>query len=95
MIAAKYMRANLRIIHFNENQKEKGSLPYHSNGADSRFSRLEIEFLHFLNYNLFVEEPEQLVWWAKTWEDQPVKQQQQHQQEVIFSTPYELQSSNR
>ncbi|CDH56723.1 60s ribosomal protein l30 [Lichtheimia corymbifera JMRC:FSU:9682] len=84
MIAAKYMRANLRIIHFSENQKNNLP-PYHSNEADSRFSRLEIEFLHFLNYNLFVEEPEQLVWWAKTWEDQPVTQQQK----VIFSTPYE------
>lgn len=90
MIAAKYMRANLRIIHFSENQKNNLP-PYHSNEADSRFSRLEIEFLHFLNYNLFVEEPEQLVWWAKTWEDQPVTQQQK----VIFSAPYEVQSSNR
>lgn len=90
MIAAKYMRANLRIIHIAEKQQEESM---HPNVADSRFSRLEIEFLHFLNYNLFVEEPEQLVWWAKTW-DQPVDQNHT-QQQAIFLTPYEVQSNNR
>lgn len=90
MIAAKYIRANLRIIHFAEKQQEENGHPY---VTDSRFSRLEIEFLHFLNYNLFVEEPEQLVWWAKTW-DQPVDHNNT-QQQAIFSTPYEVQSNNR
>ncbi|KAI7879275.1 hypothetical protein K492DRAFT_208409 [Lichtheimia hyalospora FSU 10163] len=92
MIAAKYMRANLRIIHFAEKQQEENSHQYHSDMTDARSSRLEIEFLHFLNYNLFVEEPEQLVWWAKTW-DQPVEHA--HTQQVIFSAPYEVQSNNR
>lgn len=92
MIAAKYMRANLRIIHFAEKQQEENNHHYHSDMVNARSSRLEIEFLHFLNYNLFVEEPEQLVWWAKTW-DQPVEHA--HTQQVIFPAPYEVQSNNR
>ncbi|KAI9497163.1 hypothetical protein BDB00DRAFT_805238 [Zychaea mexicana] len=31
-------------------------------------ARMELELLHFLNYNLSIDEPSKLIWWAKAYE---------------------------
>lgn len=33
-----------------------------------RLKKMELEFLHLLNYNLFIQHPCELVWWAQAFQ---------------------------
>ncbi|KAI8149778.1 hypothetical protein BJV82DRAFT_132638 [Fennellomyces sp. T-0311] len=80
-VAAKYLRANLQLIMndrmpstppadngpppLNAPKKEMGS----AKQQPIMMARMELELLHFLNYNLTVDEPQKLIWWAKAYPD--------------------------
>lgn len=49
-------------------KKEEGEMT--STERNTRIARMELEFLHFLNYDLSVEDPVMLVKWAQGYEDE-------------------------
>ncbi|KAG2227937.1 hypothetical protein INT45_011960 [Circinella minor] len=47
----------------------KGAIDPANKQQQPIMARMELELLHFLNYNLTVEEPSKLIWWAKAYEN--------------------------
>ncbi|KAI9266439.1 hypothetical protein BDA99DRAFT_603827 [Phascolomyces articulosus] len=47
----------------------KGAIDPANKHQEPIMARMELELLHFLNYNLSVEEPSKLIWWAKAYEN--------------------------
>ena len=84
-VSTKYLRNNLKLIMNDRIPSSpppqpdepsstslgipKGAIDPANKQQQPIMARMELELLHFLNYNLTVEEPSKLIWWAKAYEN--------------------------